>query len=239
MSRVLYNRIADEIRDALLAGRLRPGDRLPAERELCRTLGVSRTSLREAMKILAGSGLVTTRHGRGAFIADGDPRRLAEGLVGALLLDRAALGDLFEIRRTLETEAAGWAATRATATELAALTTLLAECAARAEAGALATDDYMDYDQRFHALVAAASGNVLLTRIMGQLIDVLRLSRGRSLAVPGRAERSVREHLAILEALRSRDAAFARRRMLDHIVSVEGSVAGGSAGRAGREDGEA
>jgi GntR family transcriptional regulator, transcriptional repressor for pyruvate dehydrogenase complex len=221
---VLYNRIADEIRTALLEGRLKPGDRLPPERELCRQLGVSRTSLREAMKVLAGNGLVTSRQGGGTFIADGDPHWLAEGLARTVLLDQTALGDLFELRRTLETEAASWAATRATPEQLAALATLLHACAARAEAGTLATGDYMDYDQRFHALVAGASGNALLVRLMSQLIDVLRLSRDRSLRVPGRADQSVREHLAILAALEQRDPAAARQRMLDHITSVEQSI---------------
>ncbi len=220
----LQQRIVDQIQRALAEGRLKPGDRLPGERELCQMLGVSRSSLREAIKVLAGKGVVEARQGQGVFIARADPVGVLEQIASVLLLQRGTVADLFEVRRLLETQAAAWAAERASPAECAEMAALLEECLAKAESGRITENEYEQYDHRFHFLLAKATGNEVLVRVMANLIDLLVEARKLSLKVPGRARRSVDDHLAVLAAVRAGDPEAARRRMLEHLEGVQAAI---------------
>lgn len=220
----LYNRIVDEIKSALADGKLRPGDKLPPEREMCLQLGVSRTSLREAMKILAGKGIVIIRHGQGIFVADVNPKQLLDDLGRLLLRDQAPIPDLFEIRRLLETAAAGWAAERASAAQLEALTQVVSEARAGSESGKFTPVNYERYDHRFHSLLAEATGNAVLVRVMDNLMDLLRQGRQSSLGIDGRPQQSITDHERILESVLQRDPGAARAAMFQHLDGVEASI---------------
>lgn len=220
----LHERIVDEVKRALLDGRLKPGDRLPSEAELSKELGVSRASLREAMKILVGEGLLTIRHGQGAFVAEQDPSEVLNEVSRALLFHRGTVQDLFEVRKVLETRAAELAAERASEQEIEEIDALLREYIAKADNGLLDENGYKRYDNQFHALVTHASHNAVLVQVMDSLMDLLGEVRRMSLRIPGRARRSVDDHVAILEALRNRDPEEAHRRMYEHLSNVEASI---------------
>lgn len=227
--RSLDKRIVAYIQRLIEMGELRAGDRLPAERELAAQLGVSRTVLREALHTLAAYGLVDLQHGRGVFVAAGSAQAATQRLTLAMISDEATpwLHDLFEIRRTLEGAAAEWAAERATPEQIEELRANLSEGLTLyrsqqvdpAAAGAL--------DARFHAALAAATNNRVLMSLMAALVDELAIARERSLAIPGRALRSVHQHESVVMAIEERDAAAARRAMLEHLNDVEQSILSG------------
>jgi GntR family transcriptional repressor for pyruvate dehydrogenase complex len=223
----LYNRIVEEIRSALEQGKLQPGDRLPPEREMAVQLGVSRTSLREAMKVLAGRGIVSIRHGQGIYMADGSTHQLVNEMARLLMRNSGTLSDLFEIRRLLESSAAGWAAERATAEQLAALVQVVAEARAGAESDTFSTKDYERHDHRFHMMLAELTGNAVLVHVMDNMIDLLREGRKSSLSVPGRPQRSIADHDQILAAIGRRDPEAAKKAMIHHLESVERSIEAG------------
>src|SRR5437660_12707886 len=122
-----YQQLADELREQITSGRLRPGQRLPTEPELCLRTGVSRSTVREALRLLASQHLIVTTRGvtGGSYVAQPDPARLAESLTGGvrMLLSYTPVGvdDLIEVREMVEVPAVGLAARRRTEEDLAAL----------------------------------------------------------------------------------------------------------------------
>ena len=108
----LYQRIADHVRELIETEQLRPGERLPAERELAQMLGVSRVPIRESMRALAAQGLIEIRRGQGMFVVSRDVEATIDQLASVLLKQRAAFEELFAVRRLLEPAAAEWAAIR-------------------------------------------------------------------------------------------------------------------------------
>ncbi len=223
----LDERIVAEIRSLIDSGRIAPGDRLPSERDLARALKVSRASLREALRRLSAVGLVEIRWGQGVFVRSADLDFLLER-VAPLLLRRGNTEDLYEVRRLLEVEGAGWAADRGTRAERAELQALMTEAAANLDR--LATDAAFarELDERYHNLVAGLSHNRVLMRIMVGLLDLLAEVRQRSFDVPGRALRSMDEHQRITAAIVAGDAPAARRAMLAHLRNAEAAVRGAS-----------
>jgi GntR family transcriptional repressor for pyruvate dehydrogenase complex len=224
--RSLVKRIVTYIQQLIEKGELRPGDRLPAERELAAQLGVSRTVLREALQTLAAYGLVDLQHGRGVFVAAGSAQAVAQRLTLAMISEETApwLHELFEIRRTLEGVAAEWAAMRATTQQIEGLRANLAEGLAIYRSAQVDGMAAGALDARFHASLAAATNNRVLMSLMAALVDELAMARERSLAIPGRALRSLHQHESIVMAIEERDADAARRAMLEHLNDVEQSI---------------
>lgn len=222
----LDKRIVVYIRQLIERGELRSGDRLPAEREFAAQLGVSRTVLREALHTLAAYGLVELQHGRGVFVAAGSAHAAVQRLALSMTSDEAAplLRDLFEVRRTLEGAAAEWAAERATPEQIADLRANLLEGIALYQAPQVDASAVGALDARFHAVLAAATNNRVLMSLMAALVDELALARERSLAIPGRALRSLHQHEIVVMAIEERDAPAARRAMLEHLNDVEESI---------------
>jgi GntR family transcriptional repressor for pyruvate dehydrogenase complex len=222
----LDGRIVTYIRELVERGELVPGDRLPPERELATQLGVSRTALREALHTLAAQGLVDLQHGRGVFITAGSAQAAAQRLSQSLGTDDspARLHDLFEIRRTLEGAAAEWATQRATDSQITELRALLAKAAPICDTEPIDATQAGVFDARFHALVAASTGNRTLMHLMAALVDELTAARSKSLAIPGRARRSFYQHIAVVDAIEARDPVAARARMLKHLNDVEQSI---------------
>lgn len=225
-SQSLDTRVVARIRDLIESGDLQPGDRLPPERDLALQLGVSRTALREALHTLAAFGLVELRHGRGVFITAGSARATAERLTHALPFNDSAqrLRDLFEIRRVLEGAAAEWAATRATDEQIAELRAIVREARTLYTHEPLDTAAAGALDVRFHATLASATANHTLVLLMVALVDELGVSRGRSLAIPGRPQKSAEQHERLVDAIVAHDASAARRAMLQHLNDVERSI---------------
>ncbi len=214
-NRALSERIISLISDAIIGGELRPGDRLPSERELAQQLRVSRTVVRDAVKTLAGRGLVRVKHGAGIFVAapEDEPSAL-------LSLRGAGLNDLFEIRKALEVKAAGWAAERHGPHHLQRLHEIVED--ARRHADDL--EVLSKRDAQFHCAVAEASRNLVLVRVMLMLLDLLEDARRETLSIPGRAELSIEDHERVIQAIEARDTEGARQAMLEHLNSVEESL---------------
>lgn len=215
--------IVKEIRALIEAGDIRPGDRLPAERDLARAFSVSRPSLREAMRRLATMGLVEIRWGQGVFIRASDLDFLIEHMT-PLVFGQGNVVDLYEIRRQLEVAAAGWAAERATAEEKAALRQLSDGAVAQRDLLSADPELARDIDRRYHNMIAALSHNAVLVRVMIGLLDLLADLRQRSFAIPGRAQRSLDEHERITAAIERGDAPASREAMLRHLEQAEAAI---------------
>lgn len=223
--RSVYHRVVDEIKTRIFEGRLKPGDRLPAERELAEMLGVSRTSVREALKMLAAEGLVKIKHGQGAFIAEQDPDVYLQQFAKRIFVNPKTIKDLFEIRKTLEPAAAAWAAERGTERELEELAGLIRQTQENLQnmpSGRLPL--LARHDSQFHYNLAKATGNTVLVRIVESLMDLLADVRSRTLSIPGRGEASLEEHSVIVEALLRRDPGAASTAMLRHLENVERQI---------------
>jgi GntR family transcriptional repressor for pyruvate dehydrogenase complex len=200
------------------AGRLRPGARLPTERELCAEFSVSRAVVREAIARLKGDGYVETRQGAGAFVP-ARPGRLSFRLAAPGTAGGDDLRHVMELRLAVEVAAAELAAARRTAADLAALRAALA---AMAEAIAR-TADGSEADDRFHAAIAAATGNPYLRR----LVELLRHRFGttrRPTWSPGghrtgQPRVAQREHERLFAAVQAGDPRAARRAATTHLVS--------------------
>jgi DNA-binding FadR family transcriptional regulator len=167
-----YQLLADELREAITSGRLRPGERLPPEPELCVRSGVSRSTVREALRLLASQHLIVTTRGvtGGSFVAHPDAEQLSEALsTGLTLLSNSAevgLADLLELRRALEIPAAGLAAERRTDADLAQLR------AALFDPGLDELDTMLSAHAAFHSAVASATGNPLFELVTRPLYQV-------------------------------------------------------------------
>ncbi|MCG0277137.1 MAG: FadR family transcriptional regulator [Thermanaeromonas sp.] len=219
-TRKIYEEIVNQIKELIGEGNLKPGDRLPSERELAERLHVSRASVREALSALAAMGVITIRPGEGTFVQAVRNGAIVEPLAMALLMDRQATLDLLEAREILETETAALAARRACPEEMEKLEEIIKEMEVELEEGRLGEET----DVRFHLTIAEAAHNSVLSRLMYTVSDTirqaLRSSRQRLYQTPENAEKLYLQHKAIYEAIISRDARGARRAMADHLKFV-------------------
>ena len=221
-NRALSEKIISQISDALVDGRLKPGDRLPPERELAEQFGVSRTVIRDAIKMLAGRGILQVKHGAGIFVATSEENMIGRlgALSGILPVQGTGLRDLFEIRKVLEAQGAGWAARRRSAYHVERLRGILDDAHQHSEDPEVLSER----DAQFHVAIAEASQNLVLVRVMLTLLDLLAQSRRESLSVPGRAKLSLRDHERIVEEIEAQRPDEARTAMLEHLTSVESAI---------------
>ncbi len=213
----VYHEIVAQLKELIAQGRIKPGDRLPPERELAELFRASRNSVRDALRVLEQMGLIESRQGDGTYVRSVSPEELTEPLALLLLQSRNQMHELWEVRRLLEPAVAEFAAARATEEELAEMASILEAQRRKVEAGFLALEE----DTAFHELIAQAARNTVILRVMDTLVDLLRQSRERSLQRGDRPALSLRGHLRILEALRRRDPQGARSAMLQHLREME------------------
>lgn len=221
----LRDRVVQDILQKLDSGELLAGQRLPPEREMALQFNVSRTTVRDALRTLAALGVVSIEHGRGIFVRAGEGVALGQALWTPLVLENQTVSHLFEVRKSLESAAAGWAARRASKTERVELMRIISTIRAEmADSGDAELDVIAVADEEFHSAVLRASHNPVASRIMFNLLDVLAQARRQSLSIPGRAWRSVLEHQTIAEAIVAGQAAEAEQRMLTHLQGVEQEI---------------
>ena len=216
--------IVDQIIDLISKNVLKPGDRLPSERELCRKFGVGRTSVREALRSLAVMGILDGRVGHGTFVADNETY-LERALEWGLALDPKRAEDLIETRLMLESNTSFWAAERATHANLTAIELNLSGMEDTIDE----PERFLEFDVRFHLEIARAAQNSILFNLLRTtrhylqewIKGSLETSSIEPLTSPAaeRARLSISQHQAILRALRNRDPAAARRCMQEHILS--------------------
>lgn len=217
----LAEEIATRLLDLIRAEQLRPGDKLPAERDLAAQMRVSRPVLREALRALAIMGVVEIRQGAGTYITALEPQRLVSHLQFVFSKDPVALSQVLETRRILEVGNVRLAAGRITPDELDDLADLVDRL--RQHVGE--AERFAELDIAFHDAVCEATGNVLLAQFLG-IIDTLgRVSRERTGASSGTRRQALRDHEAILAALRAHDAAAAAAAMEAHLSHVEAALA--------------
>lgn len=211
--------VAERLAGAIAAGTFPEGSALPAEPELCRQFGVSRTVVREALGTLEARGLVEVQHGRGAFVL---PTRAPA--VSALLrfewqAGRGTPAHLLEARRVLEESGARFAGARATPADLQAMETALAEMA-----GADTPERYIMADLAFHEAIVRAAANPILTLLNDALADLLRTSRRQTYFLPGAVAHSLRDHRRVYERIAAHDPTGAEREMAAVLDAVEKDI---------------
>lgn len=216
----VYEKVAQQIQGLIRDGLLKPGDRLPPERELAETFQVSRSSLRDAIRVLEVMGLVVPRQGEGTVVKDLTADSLVHPLANILAHKRELVGELLDLRRILEPPLAARAAAHATDEELENLEAILKRQKEKVERGELA----MEEDSEFHYAIARAARNSVILKVVDVFMDLLKGSRERSLQVEGRLQKSFAGHRRILNAIKRRDAHGAEIAMRRHIEEIEGMV---------------
>lgn len=213
-----YQRIIHKIKGLMLEGQLRPGDKLLPERQLAEVLGVSRASVREALTVLEAMGIVEVSPVGGTYVRRFSLGDLVQPFAVVALREYYDVLDLLEVRKMLEIEAAGLAAIRARAADLVSIHDDAVRMREDIEAGR--SPDESDSD--FHAHVAAAAQNRVLSSVMSLLSTLYRETYGptrlRLVAVGGRDY--VSDHFQIYEAIRARDAVAAQAAMAAHMNRI-------------------
>jgi len=197
--RALYEEVAELLRQRIFRRELEPGSWID-ELRIAEEYGISRTPLREALKVLAAEGLVTMKVRRGAYVTDVSEKDLA---------------DVYHLLSLLESDAAGMVARHASDAELAELATLHDAL----EAARHDRDEFFALNERFHLRLLEMADNRWRLQMVADLRKVMKLNRHHSLFKTGRIDESLAEHRAIMAALRSRDAALTVQRMQEHFRS--------------------
>jgi GntR family transcriptional regulator, transcriptional repressor for pyruvate dehydrogenase complex len=214
---LLSQHAAEQIRALIRSGELRGGDRLPSERELCEHLGVSRTVVREAIKLLKAAGLVRVRLGVGTFIAE-PSQNILEGPLSYLLgSDTKKIEDLQQVRSLLEPSIAALAAQSATQADITRMEQAIREMETY-------SDDpvkYIEADNDFHMALAEASQNSVIQLLVFSLVDLLQVGRQLAVSSPGAVKRARRFHQQILDAVKNGDTEDAFRAMEGHIQQTD------------------
>jgi GntR family transcriptional repressor for pyruvate dehydrogenase complex len=213
----LYEQIVLQIEEAILKGELCAGTQLPAERDLAKQFGVSRTAVREAIKALQEKGLVDAFPGRGTFITNGTSNSMRRSLDRIVKNGEQGGGAyLVEVREMLEPEIAALAATRADAEDLAAMR----EAVEVMDKAAWDSNVYIEADLDFHLALAEAAANPIVLSLIDSIVGLLREQRFRIFRVEGGPDRGQQHHRRILEAIQRHDAQGARSAMQDHLSQV-------------------
>ena len=214
----LGEEVVQQLTEAIVRGEIPSGSSLPTEPRLIEQLGVSRTVVREALKVLETKGLVETKHGRGTVVLHRDHWNLLDPDVLAAELEEDDSGRLFEdltrVRIALEREAAQRAAVRASKEQLRDMEALVGKMRGMVRS----PEEYLDADVRFHDMVTLASGNRVAKAVMRSIEEPLKHSRRVTNRIPGGVEKAQEFHEAIFEQLRRRNAKNAGDAMQNHLL---------------------
>ncbi|WP_342617304.1 GntR family transcriptional regulator [Rhodoferax sp. GW822-FHT02A01] len=201
--RPLYEEVAELLRQRIFKRELEPGNWID-ELKIADEYGISRTPLREALKVLAAEGLVTMKVRRGAYVTE---------------VSKNDLADVYHLLSLLESDAAGVVATKATDAELAELQKLHKALEAAAKPGKANTDQFFALNEQFHMRLLAIANNRWRDQMVADLRKVMKLNRHNSLLKTGRIAESLAEHQAIVAALLARDATLTQQRMREHFAN--------------------
>ncbi|MFQ4150078.1 FadR/GntR family transcriptional regulator [Arthrobacter sp. LAPM80] len=207
-----------KIKDMIISGELSAGDRLPPEKELSEKLGLSRSSLREAVKALEIIRILDVRRGDGTYVTSLEPKLLTEAMTFIVDLHQdESILDIFEVRRILEPAAAAIAAGRITPGQIAALRATMENIDDETS-----VEQLVEHDLIFHGLITAAANNPYMASVLDALSSsTVRARIWRGLTQEKAVDRTLSEHLAIIEALERGDAELAKSLLTVHISGVE------------------
>ena len=218
----LPDQIAARLIALITERQLKPGDRLPPERELAASMGVSRSSLREALRALAMLGVAEMRQGDGTYLTALEPEQLLRPVGLVLSLSDAGLAELFEARKLVEPGLAALAAQRI---DIAAAEALL-RCAHASPKELEDAEAFMWNDIELHGLIARAADNAVLSRLLDSVASMGIASRRRTGRLAKVRAQSAQDHVEIAAAIAAGDAEEARAAMLRHLENVESAVTG-------------
>lgn len=209
----LTMRVVNHIRGLIENGTLKPGDKIPPERDLARTLKISRASLRTGIGYLAAMGVMKVRHGVGTFVADGPAKfgTVSLSLIGALHGFQS--WQMFEARMVIEGQLAALAAERGTEEHHAAIAEEVAEMFALTDV----PSQYLIHDIKFHRIISQASGNPILAAVMETIASTLYDNRRKTVEHTTDLRSSAEMHRDIYRAIRAHDPVEARRLMEQHL----------------------
>ena len=201
--RALYEEVAELLRQRIFKRELEPGSWID-ELKIAEAFGISRTPLREALKVLAAEGLITMKVRRGAYVTE---------------VSTQDLSDVYHLLSLLESDAAGVVASKATKEELKDLQDLHKELEAAARPGKEDADRFFAVNERFHMRLLEIANNRWRDQMVADLRKVMKLNRHNSLLKTGRIAESLAEHRAIMAALVERDDARTRQCMQEHFAN--------------------
>lgn len=215
----VFEEVADRLRQWIQAD-LKPGDKLPPERELVERFGVSRSSVRDAIHKLQSAGFVETRHGVGTVVCDPSQYAAVVPLTSVLTRKSDLVAELMDVRRIIEPPLAARAALHATDEEIAAMEQILKRQADRVRRG----EPCIEEDSEFHYAIALAAHNSIVVKLLDTLMGLLQPTREKQLQINNRPKSSLAGHLKVLDAIKRRDAESAESAMRQHIEQVEAII---------------
>ncbi|TGE34305.1 FadR/GntR family transcriptional regulator [Desulfosporosinus sp. Sb-LF] len=225
-TRKIYEQIVDQIGQLVVEGHLKPGDRLPSERELVDRFQVSRSSIREAISALEMMGLIEVRSGEGTYIRQVNIESVVAPLAWMLFIEKDTDQELYEARKILEVQAAGLAAERADEEEIHGMFKTLEIM--RLDLALHRSGE--DADHYFHYAIARATHNKILIRLMNTISDTMqkalrnsraKLAEDRDTDTP---QKLYDDHYALYQSIKDHDVERARQAMMDHLVGVENQL---------------
>jgi GntR family transcriptional repressor for pyruvate dehydrogenase complex len=213
----LYESVIEQIMDLVKNKKLKPGDKLPPERELAEKLSISRNSLREAFRVLESRGLIKSKPGGGRFIREirENGHNNTENII--LSLEKSSILELLEAREIFEVKIAEIAAQRATLEDIEIIEEALNKMNQNEE---LKDDKKTESDTEFHLAIAGASHNFVFVNIMKLHLDLLKETREKTWQIPGRREKQYQEHRAIFQAIKEHNSKKAEEAILKHLRNI-------------------
>jgi len=219
----LYESVIEQIMNLIKNDKLKPGDKLPPERELAEKLSISRGSLREAFRVLESRGLIKSKPGGGRYIREirKNGHNNTENII--LSLEKSSILELLEAREMFEVKIAEITAQRATPEDIKSIENALNKM--NGEEG-VKDDKKTESDTEFHLAIAGASHNFVFVNIIKLHLDLLKNTREKTQQIPGRREERWREHQVILQAIKEHNTKKAGEAMLKHLRNVREIVVG-------------
>lgn len=213
--------VSNQILSIIKSEKLKPGDRLPSERDLSQMLNVARPSLREALRSLQARGKLEIRHGSGVYVAEPQTEQEIRASVYA---EEVSLEELYEMREVLEVPAARWASQRADSDRIAAIETALSNVTAEELSGEPDWQHLRRLDAEFHLSIVQAAGNRFLTSVQDVLHTIINTGMQNSLMQPGRLDEASMEHRDIFDAIKNGDSARAVNAVQIHIRQAKSAA---------------
>ncbi|MFJ7747105.1 FadR/GntR family transcriptional regulator [Peribacillus sp. NPDC097295] len=222
----VYEIIFNQIKESFINGELKPGDKLPAERELSNRFKVSRTSIREALRVLESNGVIEVRPGDGTFIRQSEVQSLIARLSNTIInAENHLIYEMLEVRRVIETECAFLAAQRASSLDLKNIMNALEDMANSEQDEELG----LQADLLFHNSIAQAANNSIFSGLVQtlseQMKDTIRATRRHRFAKPGHFQETLQEHKDIYFSIALKEADKAKQLMDAHIIRIRKQMA--------------
>lgn len=219
----LYESVIDQIMDLIKNSELKPGDKLPPERELAEKFSISRGSLREVFRVLESRGLIKSKPGGGRYIREirKNGYNNAENII--LSLEKSSILELLEAREIFEVKIAEIAAQRATLEDIEIIEEALNKMNQKEE---IKDDKKTESDTEFHLAIASASHNFVFVNIMKLQLDLLKETREKTWQILGRREKQYQEHRAIFQAIKEYNSKKAGEAILKHLRNIREIVVG-------------